>query len=112
MKVNCKFWFQNDSGKKFFGKGTYLLLLEIQKTGSLNKASKNLKMSYSKAFNIIKSSEKIYGEKFLSTEIGGTNGGGSTLTKAGLQLIKEYENAISIFEQSCQNLSEKITKNI
>lgn len=59
MKVNCKFWFEDDNGKKFFGKGNYLLLKEIDKTKSLNKASKNLKMSYSKAFNIIKNSEKF-----------------------------------------------------
>ena len=45
MKVNCKFWFEDDNGKKFFGKGNYLLLKEINKTKSLNKASKNLKMS-------------------------------------------------------------------
>ena len=43
MKVNCKFWFEDDNGKKFFGKGNYLLLKEIDKTKSLNKASKNMK---------------------------------------------------------------------
>ncbi|MDU2132733.1 LysR family transcriptional regulator [Finegoldia magna] len=111
MKVNCKFWFEDDNGKKFFGKGNYLLLKEIDKTKSLNKASKNLKMSYSKAFNIIKNSEKIYGEKFVDTEIGGANGGGSTLTETGERLIKEYEKAMSNFTRTSNNLTEKITKN-
>lgn len=111
MKVNCKFWFEDDNGKKFFGKGNYLLLKEIDKTKSLNKASKNLKMSYSKAFNIIKNSEKIYGEKFVYTEIGGANGGGSTLTEVGERLIREYEIGMSNFTRTSNNLTEKITKN-
>lgn len=111
MKVNCKFWFEDDDGKKFFGKGNYILLKEIDKTKSLNKASKNPKMSYSKAFNIIKNSEKIYGEKFVDTEIGGENGGGSTLTETGERLILEYEKAMSNFTRTSNNLTEKITKN-
>ena len=110
MKVNCKFWFEDDDGKKFFGKGNYILLKEIDKTKSLNKASKNLKMSYSKAFNIIKNSEKIYGEKFVDTEIAGANVGVSTLTETGERLILEYEKAMSNFTRTSNNLTEKITK--
>ena len=67
-------------------------------------------MSYSKAFNVIKNSEKIYGEKFVDTEIGGAHGGGSTLTEVGIKLIEEYEKAMSNFNKTSNNLTEDITK--
>ncbi len=111
MKVNYKIWFEDDDGKKFFGKGAYVLLKEIKNTNSLNKASKNLNMSYSKAFNIIKSSEKTLGIKIVSTEIGGANGGGSTLTEEGLQLIREYERSMSVFDKVSEDLKKEITRN-
>lgn len=50
MKVNCKFWFEDDNGKKFFGKGNYLLLKEINKTKSLNKASKKSQNELQQSF--------------------------------------------------------------
>lgn len=47
----------------------------------------------------------------MDTEIGGANGGGSTLTEVGERLIREYEKGMSNFTRTSNNLTEKITKN-
>lgn len=108
MKIDYKIWFDTDEGDKFFGKGNYLLLKEIQKTHSLNKAAKNLKMSYSKAFNIIKNSEKSLGIKLIDSEVGGHNGGGSSLTASGEKLLKLFEEA----DEKIEELTIKITEEL
>ena len=65
---------------KSFGKGPCILLKTIDKLGSLNKAAKELNMSYSKAWSIINRAERVLGYSLLETVTGGADGGGSYLT--------------------------------
>ena len=53
MKLNYSIWIETDQGEKFFGRGPYQLLYRVNQLGSLNKASKEMNMSYSKAMNIM-----------------------------------------------------------
>ncbi|MDO5715813.1 MAG: LysR family transcriptional regulator, partial [Tissierellia bacterium] len=78
MKFNAKMWITDEKkNEKFFGKGPYDILKRVEELGSLNKAAKDMHMSYSKAFNVIKRSEKILGKPLIVSEIGGAKGGGS-----------------------------------
>lgn len=83
-------WIKDDEDERIFGEGPYKLLLLIDKLGSINKASNEMKMSYSKTMNIIKKCETSFNVKLLEREIGGTYGGGSKLTKAAEDLIERY----------------------
>ncbi|MDY6065278.1 MAG: LysR family transcriptional regulator [Finegoldia sp.] len=112
MKIDYKIWFDTDEGDKFFGKGNYLLLREIKTTNSLNKAAKNLNMSYSKAFNIIKNSEKSLGTSLIKSEVGGANGGGSHLTKAGERLLDLFEEADQKIQELTANLSQELNRKV
>lgn len=112
MRVHSKIWFTDDKNNKFFGKGPYDLLQEVRKTGSLNQAAKNLKMSYSKAFHVMKRSEKIFGKKLLHSEIGGVRGGGSSLTQEALTLMEEFERANREMDLLLDRLSTEITDEI
>lgn len=74
-----------------FGNGLYSLLILIDKLNSINKACKEMKMAYSKAYKIIQKAEKDLGYKLLIGKIGGKGGGGSTLTEEAYRLIDFYE---------------------
>ena len=69
------------------GKGVIALLEGVRDDGSLNKAAKNLKMAYSKAWRIVKETEEGFG--FLLIDRDGARG--STLTAEGKRLLEIYE---------------------
>lgn len=90
MKSNYKLWLCTHDGYKFFGKGPWDLLCRVEQNGSLHRSALDMNMSYSKALAIIKNAEKELGFKLLFRDIGGKNGGGSSVTPEGLELIEKY----------------------
>lgn len=91
MKAGYSLWIKDNNNKKVFGEGPYELLVLVNELGSLNKAAQAMQMSYSKTIKIIKKCENALNIKLLEREIGGLDGGGSTITKAGLDLIERYQ---------------------
>ncbi len=47
--------------EKAFGPGMVMLLREVERTGSLQKAAKNMNMAYSKAWKMLKRGRKRMG---------------------------------------------------
>lgn len=90
MNVGWKIFLKEDS-MKIFGKGPKTLLLKIDELGSLRMAASNMKLSYTKAWNMILNLEKGLGIKVLEKQVGGKNGGGSTLTKEARVLIEKFD---------------------
>ena len=90
MKLAFKLWIVSDDDKKIFGEGPEELLNKIDKYGSLRQGANSMKMTYIKAWGIIAKIEKELGIKLLEKQIGGTKGGGSTLTPEARKLIKNY----------------------
>lgn len=101
MKPMYKVWLDNNG--KVFGKGPFLLLKEVENTGSLSEAAKRLSMSYNKAHNLIKSIERNLDTKLLIKKIGGVNGGSSTLTPEAKKLMDNFEK----FQEECGKYIEK-----
>lgn len=91
-----------------FGPRLLELLTSIQKTGSLTKAAKLMNMSYNKAWRIIAESEKNLGFSLIESNTGGLNGGGSSLTKEGLELKTKY----LIFQREVQILTSQTFEKI
>lgn len=48
-----------------------MLLREVERTGSLQKAAKNMNMAYSKAWKMLKGAEKEWGFALTDREAGG-----------------------------------------
>ena len=90
MNVGWKIFLKEDD-IKIFGKGPKTLLLKIDELGSLRKAASAMKLSYTKAWTMILNLEKGLGIKVLEKQIGGKNGGGSTLTEEARTLIKKFD---------------------
>ena len=91
MKPVTKIQFFDENGDKFFGEGPCRLLKAVEKTGSLRCAAASMEMAYSKAIKLIKQAEAALGFSLTQRSVGGTDGGGSTLTPAGRAFLQQYE---------------------
>lgn len=66
------------------------LLFAIQKCGSISKASKEVPMSYKKAWEAVDTMNNLSSQAVVTTEKGGKGGGGTSLTPYGENLLKTY----------------------
>ena len=67
------------------------LLEEIIKCESLNGASKQLKISYQHALNMIDEMNKVAPEPLVIMQRGGRNGGGAIISSYGRKILREYK---------------------
>ena len=80
---------------KCFGPGVAQLLHAVQELHSLRAAALSMDMAYSKAWTIIKNSEKALGFSLLDSTTGGKGGGGAALTPEGARLLRAYDTFCS-----------------
>lgn len=79
-----------------FGNGTALgpgkvrLLELIGETGSIRKAAAGMKMSYRRAWLLLKSLEATFDQPLVATATGGKAGGGARLTPLAGHVVREY----------------------
>jgi len=105
--LNGRLWLsQND--KSFLGNGRIELLEQIDATGSISKASKNMKMSYKAAWDAIEVMNTLSQEPLIQRVSGGKGGGGSVITPYGKELIQTYKVLHSELKIFLNNLSMKV----
>ena len=85
-----RIWLQ-ENGVRMFGPGTNELLRRVDETGSLNQAAKDMAMSYSKAWRIVREVEQRLGVVLFERRTGGPDGGGSYLTHDARLLLSRFE---------------------
>ena len=90
-KIKSRIWIEVDDNV-LLGEGRVHLLKAIEKTGSLSKAAKSLKMSYKKAWTLVDAVNRSAEKPFIITSIGGKNGGGAELTAYGKSMIVIFED--------------------
>jgi molybdate transport system regulatory protein len=90
MEIRSKLWIEVN-GEPIFGKGRSYLLDAIDKYGSINRAAKEVNISYRKAWSYIDTMESRLGVKLVERKTGGKNGGGAILTDTARKLIRNYE---------------------
>ena len=78
--------------EKCFGPGLAELLRRVEEHHSLRAAAASMGMAYSKAWTILKQSEKSLGFALLLSSTGGKNGGGAVLTPEAKKLLAAYED--------------------
>jgi molybdate transport system regulatory protein len=91
FKVNGSLWLEC-GGKKYFGPGPMELLEKIAESGSINKAAKQMGMSYKKAWEIINRLNGNAKDPLVQTQTGGESGGGSVISREAKQLITYHNN--------------------
>ena len=68
------------------------LLRRVKEHHSLRAAAASMGMAYSKAWTILKQSEKSLGFPLLLSSTGGKNGGGAVLTPEAKKLLAAYDD--------------------
>lgn len=74
------------------GPGKIALLEKMRDCGSLSQAARDLDMSYRRAWQLLNSLNQSFREPLVLTAIGGSGGGGSTLTALGESIITSYRH--------------------
>jgi molybdate transport system regulatory protein len=72
------------------GPGKIRLLETIGATGSISQAGRALEMSYRRAWLLVDDMNRCFRTPVVTTQGGGTKGGGATLTPFGRALIAHY----------------------
>jgi molybdate transport system regulatory protein len=105
MKLMWRVWLDNDG--KAFGEGPDRLLRRVETAGSLHKAAAEMKMSYRKAWLMLRAMEQRLGFPLLVRKVGGVSGGGSQLTPEARNLMKRYEAFRREFEGALHEIYAK-----
>ena len=90
MEIKSKLWIEVD-GEPVFGRGRSFLLRAIDKHGSINRAAKEINISYRRAWSYIKAMEERLGIELVQRKSGGKNGGGAVLTEKAKEFLRKYE---------------------
>ncbi|HZF24689.1 MAG TPA: hypothetical protein VEZ88_00395 [Steroidobacteraceae bacterium] len=75
------------------GPGKIELLEEIARTGSIRQAARAMRMSYRRAWLLVKSLNQSFSEASTTASVGGPGGGGVELTPFGADLVRRYRSA-------------------
>lgn len=107
MRVGFKLWIENKRGEPVFGRGKLKILETIEKHKSMNKAAKDLGMSYMHLTEKVKYMEKRLRIKLVDSKRGGVGGGGAVLTTDAKDLMKRYEK---FSEKSAKKIESEFKK--
>ena len=104
MKLRSNQLLLNNDGDIIMGTGRMTILESIDLTGSINKTSKLLKMSYKTVWSKIKSTEKNFGKPIVLAD----KKKGTKLTEDGRNLLEKYRQ----LKQACIEADDIIFENI
>jgi molybdate transport system regulatory protein len=77
-------------GAPAIGPGKAELIDRIAETGSISAAARAMGMSYRRAWQLVEALNQDFREPVIITAIGGTRGGGASVTPFGKRLVAQY----------------------
>ncbi|WP_457069472.1 winged helix-turn-helix domain-containing protein [Hymenobacter sp. UYAg731] len=89
-RLNGRLWLETDDGR-FLGIGRLELLERIAELGSISKAAQAMGMSYKRAWDLVSSMNAQAAMPLVSTQTGGSKGGGAAVTEAGQAAIVAFK---------------------
>ncbi|MBH8560173.1 winged helix-turn-helix domain-containing protein [Hymenobacter negativus] len=97
-RLNGRLWLETDEGR-FLGIGRLELLEQIAALGSISKAAQAMGMSYKRAWDLVSSMNAQAATPLVSTQTGGTKGGGAVVTEAGQAAIVAFKALQTRFQE-------------
>ena len=73
------------------GPGKMQLLALLVETESLNEAARRMKMSYMRAWMLVKTMQRCFREPLVEAHRGGKSGGGMKVTQTGRRVLVLYQ---------------------
>lgn len=107
MHIKVRIGLRDSSDEPFMGIGLVWLLRGVQRTGSLSGASREMKISYSKAHRLVRVLEAALGSPVLASARGGSDRGGATLTPKGLAFLERYEAMDAAVRREAEKIFRK-----
>lgn len=107
LRVRFKLWLNTKNVEGVFGDGKWRLLRAIDSEGSLNAASKALRISYRKAWGDLSKAEARLNVTLLERHRGGRMGGATCLTEQGKEWVKAYTKFRSEIEKAAEKAFKK-----
>ena len=92
----------DDDGTIVLGPGKADLLEALARTRSIRDAAAELRMSYMRAWTLIRIMNERFGEPLVEAVRGGSGRGGATLTPAGRTVLRLYRRMKTAGERASQ----------
>src|SRR5260221_13111035 len=92
-KLKIRVWVEHN-GVKVLGPGRIELLGHIDRRRSISAAAKQMRMSYRRAWSLVRDMNESASEPLVEVTTGGPGGGGATLTPRGKQAISQYRKVV------------------
>jgi molybdate transport system regulatory protein len=89
----------------------FQLLAAIAGTGSINRAAREVGLSYKGAWEMVERANNLSPQILVSTAIGGRHGGGTTLTPAGRRLLALFEELQEEHRHFLERLNRQLAEN-
>lgn len=90
QQVKSRVWIEQE-GEVFLGFGRIELLKKVAETQSISAAAKAMGMSYKKAWKLINAMNSCTEKPLVVTSTGGKDGGGTSITEYGREMIARFE---------------------
>jgi 8-oxo-dGTP diphosphatase len=101
-ELKLKIWLERD-GRFIVSDGRAKLLRKVKDLGSLSKAAKEMGMSYRHAWGIVRRISQNAGGEVAHSTRGGKEGGITSLTPFGEEILREYENKAASLQSQFEN---------
>lgn len=108
-RLNGRLWLETDEGR-FLGIGRLELLERIAELGSISKAAQAMGMSYKRAWDLVSSMNAQAAVPLVSTQTGGTKGGGAVVTEAGQEAIAAFRGLQQRFQEFMAAETSRLTQ--
>ena len=96
-RLNGRLWLETNDGR-FLGIGRLELLEHIAALGSISKAAQAMGMSYKRAWDLVSSMNAQAAAPLVTTQTGGSRGGGAVVTETGHAAIAAFRSLQGRFE--------------
>lgn len=97
--LKVRVWVERD-GRKVLGPGRVELLGHIDRLRSISAAAKAMSMSYRRAWELVQDMNEAAGVPLVTTNTGGSGGGGAEVTPHGQEAIRLYQQLIAEFDRT------------
>ncbi|MFT3931136.1 MAG: TOBE domain-containing protein [Spongiibacteraceae bacterium] len=104
ISIDCQIWL-NRQQQSYLGDRRVELLEQIAATGSISQAARKIGMSYKSAWDAVDAMNNLSDQPLVTRSVGGTNGGGTEITKFGRSLIATYRYLQDEYENLLQRVS-------
>jgi molybdate transport system regulatory protein len=107
IELEGTLWFRK-SENRFLGADRIVLLEQIDALGSINKAAKNIGISYKTAWQLINTINNLSEKAIVERTTGGKDGGGTRLTPEGRKILRQYRLVQEEHRKFLENLEERL----